>query len=179
MQSLQSLQSLHPSLLQEDLLDTQSMAALSMPMNDADLLMNQESALLGVRSPMLINQANPMLMNQASPMLMNQAQMLMSPSMLTDTSSLLAAEAQLSQQLLAARRARKLMEARKMLAAQEATQFLAAQSEVNNIFAAHDQSLHNHGFLTADQSRQVGIWSGIVFKQYSFLLKCNTDVHGI
>lgn len=84
--------------------------------------------------------------------------------MMTDTSSLLAAEAHLSQQLLAARRARRLLEARKMLAAQEATkmlaaqqatQFMTAQSEVNNILAAQE-AMQNNGFLSADQSRQVG-----------------------
>ncbi|KAG8195353.1 hypothetical protein JTE90_001372 [Oedothorax gibbosus] len=152
------MQSIHPALLDQsnDLLETHaSMAALSMPMNEADLLMNQESALLGVRSPML--------MGQESALLGARSPMLMSASMMTDTSSLLAAEAHLSQQLMAARRARRLLEARKMLAAQEATKMLAAQqatqlmtaqSEVNNMLAAQE-AMQNNGFLTADQSRQI------------------------
>ncbi|CAL1278204.1 unnamed protein product, partial [Larinioides sclopetarius] len=116
----------HP-LLQDDLLEQHaSMSSLSL--NDADLMLNQESALLASRAPLL-----------------------MSPSMLSDSSLL--AEAQLGQQILAARKARKILEAKKFLAAQEASSLLAAQSEAAQYFASHDP-FHSHGLL-ADQSKQV------------------------
>ncbi|KAF8767163.1 hypothetical protein HNY73_020154 [Argiope bruennichi] len=116
----------HP-LLQDDLLEQHaSMSSLSL--NDADLMLNQESALLASRAPLL-----------------------MSPSMLSESSLL--AEAQLGQQLLAARKARKILEAKKLLAAQEASSLLAAQSEAAHYLANHD-GFHTHGFL-ADQSKQV------------------------
>ncbi|GFT99963.1 uncharacterized protein NPIL_80021 [Nephila pilipes] len=118
----------HP-LLQDDLLEHHaSMSSLSL--SDADLMLNQESALLAAKAPLL-----------------------MSPSMLTDSSSLLA-EAQLGQQLLAARKARKILEAKKLLAAQEASSLLAAQSEAAHYLATHDTWPHTHTLL-ADQSKQV------------------------
>ncbi|GFY66705.1 uncharacterized protein TNIN_346371 [Trichonephila inaurata madagascariensis] len=87
----------HP-LLQDDLLEHHASMS-SLALSDADLMLNQESALLASKAPLL-----------------------MSPSMLTDSSALLA-EAQLGQQLLAARKARKILEAKKFLAAQEASSY--------------------------------------------------------
>ncbi|GFY67302.1 uncharacterized protein TNIN_365771 [Trichonephila inaurata madagascariensis] len=117
----------HP-LLQDDLLEHHASMS-SLALSDADLMLNQESALLASKAPLL-----------------------MSPSMLTDSSALLA-EAQLGQQLLAARKARKILEAKKFLAAQEASSLLAAQSEAAHYLAAHDP-FHTHALL-ADQSKQV------------------------
>ncbi|GIY58628.1 uncharacterized protein CDAR_226221 [Caerostris darwini] len=122
-------------LLQDDLLEQQASMS-SFALNDADLMLNQESALLATRTPFL-----------------------MSPSMLSDSTSLSIAEAQLSQQLLAARKARKFLEAKKLLeaknllAAQEASTLLAAQSEAAHYLASHD-ALQTQALL-ADQSRQV------------------------
>ncbi|XP_015909880.1 uncharacterized protein [Parasteatoda tepidariorum] len=120
----------HPALLQDDILDASALSSMNVPLMDNDLLLNQESSLLAARAPLL-----------------------MSPSTQFFNDGHLFAEAQLNQQLLAARRARKILEAKKLLAASEAKNILAAQSEAMQMLAAEDAAQAT-AFLAADQSRQ-------------------------
>ncbi|XP_054724778.1 uncharacterized protein LOC129235111 [Uloborus diversus] len=120
----------HPSLLQEDLLEPHASMAMNL-LPDADLMLNQESALFSAKAPMAFM-----------------------PTMGMLTESQLLAEAQLSQQLIAARRARKLMEARKLLAAQEAKNILVAQREAGQLLAAQE-ALQTSALLAAHPSRQI------------------------
>ncbi|XP_035218134.1 uncharacterized protein LOC118191438 [Stegodyphus dumicola] len=118
----------HPALLQDDLIEPH--ASMSFPFSDADLMLNQESSLFSAKSPLF-----------------------MSPSMPLLTEGQLMAEAQLSQQILAARRARKLLEVKKLLAAQEAKNFLSAQREAAQILAAQEAAQTT--LLTATPSHQI------------------------
>lgn len=113
----------NPSLMQDDMLEQH--ASMSLPFGD-DLLLNQESALLAAKSPLLMGHGGLPMMSDG-----------------------LLAEAQISQQLLAARRARKMLEARKLL---EAKNMLAVQREAAQLMAAQEAA--HQGTLVAP-SRQV------------------------
>ncbi|KFM66942.1 hypothetical protein X975_05508, partial [Stegodyphus mimosarum] len=119
----------HPALLQDDLIEPH--ASMAFPFPDTDLMLNQESALFSAKSPLFLSQSMPML-----------------------TEGQLMAEAQLSQQILAARRARKLLEVKKLLAAQEAKNFLSAQREAAQLLAAQEAA-QTTALLTATPSHQI------------------------
>lgn len=118
---------------------------MALPLTQDELLLNQETALLTAKSPFLMNHNLPAIGGIGG---------IGGLGGIGGDSQLLA-EAQITQQLLAARRARKMLEARKILAAQEAKNLLV-QREAAQLLAAQEAA-QAASYLTATPSRQVRI----------------------
>lgn len=152
----------HPSLLQDDLLEPHG--AMALPLTQDEMLLNQETALLTAKSPYLMNHNLPGvggLGGLGGVGGLGGLGGIGGIGGLGGDSQLLA-EAQITQQLLAARRARKMLEARKILAAQEAKNILV-QREAAQLIAAQEAA-QAATYLTATPSRQVRIGQCLFYR---------------